>query len=158
VNRLVIRPMHEADIEPVATLMLGNWDGVLAEYHAPELVAGYRAQVSPDWLRGGMERKRVFVVERDGEVVATGALADFGTPEEPMPVVSAFFVRADLHRQGIGRRLLEHLIALAVADGEAALHVPSSRNAVPFYEAAGFAADAEQPDSADEITWMTKRL
>jgi len=33
--------------------------------------------------------------------------------------------------------------------------VPSSRNAIGFYAQLGFTADTEQPDEADEITWMT---
>ena len=41
-----------------------------------------------------------------GKVVATVALADFGTPAEPKYTVSQFYVLTDRHAQGIGRRLL----------------------------------------------------
>ncbi len=71
---------------------------------------------------------------------------------------SVFYLRADLHRRGIGKRLLEHLVATARDIGADSLHVPSSRNAVAFYEAAGFAVDAEQPDAAIEMTWMAMPL
>jgi GNAT superfamily N-acetyltransferase len=105
-----------------------------------------------------MTWKQVFVVEDEDQIVATGALADFGTSDVPKYTISMFFVRSDLHRRGIGSRLLDHLAALAAEVGATTLHVPSSRYAIPFYGHAGFAIDALQPDAEEEITWMTKPL
>jgi len=51
---------------------------------------------------------------------------------------------------------LTHLINLADGEGVQLLRVPSSRNAIPFYERAGFIQDTEQPDSDAGITWMTR--
>jgi GNAT superfamily N-acetyltransferase len=100
----------------------------------------------------------VFVVERNGQIIATGALADFGSPENPKHTVSQFFVRPDLHRQRIGTVLLAYLTDLAEHEGIRQLHVPSSRNAIAFYGHAGFVADSDQPSADDEITWMTKEM
>jgi len=68
------------------------------------------------------------------------------------------FVLPDLHGRGIGTLLMKHLRETARRSGVTCLHVPSSRNAVSFYQCVGFAVDAAQPDSADEITWMTMSL
>jgi GNAT superfamily N-acetyltransferase len=114
--------------------------------------------VTADGVTRQLEKKRVFVVEHDGEVAATGALADFGSPEHPKHTVSQFFVRPDLHGRGIGTRLLVHLTELAEREGIRQLHVPSSRNAIAFYRRAGFEEDMEQPSTDREITWMTRRL
>jgi GNAT superfamily N-acetyltransferase len=46
-------------------------------------------------------------------------------------------------RQGIGRRLMEHIVLHAHACGMTQLHCQSTRNAVPFYEAMGFVAQGE---------------
>jgi GNAT superfamily N-acetyltransferase len=46
-------------------------------------------------------------------------------------------------RQGIGRRLVEHLILHAHACGMMQLHCQSTRTAVPFYEALGFIPQAD---------------
>lgn len=153
-----IRPLAEDDITRVVELSLANFDGVLAEHHSAEVLAVLRADVCPQSLRRQMAEKQMFVVEDSAGIVATGALADYGTPGHPKFTVSQFYVRADRHRRGIGRQLLEHLTALAAAAGADSLHVPSSRNAIPFYERAGFAVDDLQPDAALEITWMTRLL
>lgn len=154
----MIRSMRESDVEVVAELAQANYDGVMAEHHSAGVLAGFRADITPEFFRGQLSWKQVFVAEQDGEVVATGALADFGTLDEPRLTVSQFYVRADLHRRGIGRALLDHLIRLASDSGAHRLHVPSSRNAVVFYQASGFTVDAVQPDAEVEITSMTRPL
>jgi len=150
--------MEDADVEAAPRLTTTNYDGVMAEHHTAEILAAFRADVSPDAFREQMTWKRFWVVEGGGEIVAVGALADFGEPGAPNHVVSQFYVRADRHRRGIGRLLLAHLTGIARADAAERLHVPSSRNAVPFYEDAGFTVDDAQPDAAVEMTWMTLPL
>jgi GNAT superfamily N-acetyltransferase len=156
--QMQIRPMTDGDIGAVVDLALANYDGVMAEHHTAEVLAGFRADITPEFFREQMGWKQVFVVEQAGEVIATGALADFGTPHEPRYTVSQFYVRLDLHRRGIGAGLLDQFVAMARDVGADSLHVPSSRNAIPFYRHHGFSIDAPQPDAALEITWMTKPL
>ena len=155
---MLIRRMTESDIDAVLDLMQRNDDGILAEFHSAEVLAEFRAEMTPQDEREHMVRNQVFVVEEEGQVVATGALADLGTSREPRYIVSQFAVRPDRHRRGIGTLLLAHLVSGALDVHTDTLHVPSSRNAIPFYEHAGFTIDALQPDTAIEITWMTKRL
>jgi hypothetical protein len=47
---------------------------------------------------------------------------------------------------------------IAIAKGAEVFHVPSSRNAVGFYNAMGFAVDEFQMDLQDEITWMSMKI
>jgi len=155
---MMIRPMKEEDAPSVVEMMLSNWDGIMSKYHSQAVVAKFRGEVTPDWLVRQMGWKKVFVVEEDDEILATGALADFGKPGAPRLSVSQFFVQPHLHRQGIGKRLMGHLIQIARDGGCSLLQVPSSRNAVPFYASVGFAVDTTQPDEGDEITWMTVDL
>ncbi|MGV8083588.1 MAG: GNAT family N-acetyltransferase [Coriobacteriia bacterium] len=138
---MLIRRISESDIEPVVELVLRNYDGVMCEHHSPEVLARFRDDVTVQSFRKQMRRKQVFIVEDAGEVVATGSLANFGTAEEPKYTVSQFYVRPDLHGCGIGRRLLAHLIEVANGLDAASIHVPSSRNAIGFYERAGFVID-----------------
>lgn len=46
-------------------------------------------------------------------------------------------------RQGIARRLMEHIVLHAHASGMTQLHCQSTRTAVPFYEAMGFVQQSE---------------
>jgi GNAT superfamily N-acetyltransferase len=155
---MLIRRMNDHDVEPVVELALANHDGVMAEHHSAEILAGLRADVTPQFFRDQMAWKQVFVAEEAGEVVATGALADFGSPGAPKYTVSQFYVRSDVHGRGIGTRLLAHIGEAANSTGADRLHVPSSRNAIGFYERAGFTVDSGQPDAAIEITWMTMSI
>jgi GNAT superfamily N-acetyltransferase len=155
---MIIRRMSEDDIEPVIELMLGNYDGVLAKYHSPEVLAKSRARVTPETLCEWMGWKRIYVVEDEEEIVGTGSLADLGSEREPKLSISQFFVRSDLHGQGIGRQLAMHLVEKARSMGAEWLHVPSTRNAIGFYRRLGFVPDLEQPDVDDEITWMTMTI
>jgi len=150
--------MEDHDVEPVVELALADYDGVMAEHHSAEILAGFRADVTPQFFRDQMAWKQIFVAEEAGEVVATGALADFGSPGAPKHTVSQFYVRADVLGRGVGTLLLAHIGEAAKSIGADRLHVPSSRNAIGFYERAGFTVDSSQPDAAIEITWMTMPL
>ena len=155
---MLIRRMKDHDVEPAVDLALASFDGVMAAHHTAEILAGFRVEVTPQLFRDQMAWKQVFVAEEVGEVVATGALADFGSPGSPKYTVSQFYVRSDVHGRGIGTGLLAHICEAASSTGADRLHVPSSRNAIGFYERAGLTVDNAQPDAAIEITWMTMSL
>jgi putative acetyltransferase len=165
---MLIRPMTEADAEAVSALMLRSYDRVLVHYHSPELIARFREHARPESLREQLGRKEILVVEDAGRIVATGGLGWFDDPDQPGGDrdavaadrrVSNLFVAVDLLGSGIGRRLLDHLVRIAEADGAQRLRVASSRNAVSFYERAGFLVDPDPPDrEIPEITWLLRRL
>jgi ribosomal protein S18 acetylase RimI-like enzyme len=58
----------------------------------------------------------------------------------------------------IGALLIDHLLNVAQYNRITYLHVPSTHNAIPFYEKMGFIKDDLQPNMADEITWMILKL
>ena len=165
---MLILRMTEADAEEVSALIDRSYDRVLVHYHSPELVLHFREHATFESLIEQLGRKEVFVAEDAGRIVATGGLGWFDDPTEPRDEqadvyedaadrrVSNLFVTVDLLGRGIGRRLLDHLIALAAEEGAARLHVASSRNAVSFYERAGFHLDPDPPTEVPEITWLLK--
>ena len=100
---MTIRSIREEDIPSVVEMMLLNWDRVMSKHHSAAVVKKFRGEVTPAWLTRQMGWKQIWVVEEAGEIVATGALADFGSPETPKLSVSLFFVRPELHGRGIGK-------------------------------------------------------
>ena len=154
---MLIRAMTDADAGEVSALILRSYDRVLVHYHSPELIERFAEHATPESLVEQLGRKEVFVVEEAGRIVATGGLGWFDDPNAPREAqaavyepaadrrVSNLFVAVDLIGREVGRLLLEHLVRLAEAEGARRLHVASSRNAVSFYERAGFRATPSRP-------------
>jgi len=129
---MMIRRIKEDDIPSVVGMMLSNWDKIMSKYHSQENCKEVQGEVTRTGSSGRWHGKQVLVVEKDDKIIATGALADLGKPDAPRLSVSQFFVQPHLHGQGIGKRLMGHLIQIARDGAGSLLHVPSSRNAVPF--------------------------
>jgi GNAT superfamily N-acetyltransferase len=167
---VLIREMTDADAEEVSALIFRSYDRVLVHYHSPDTLALFREHATPESLIEQLGRKEVLVVEDAGRIVATGGLGWFDDPVRPRAEqakaseraadrrVSNLFVAVDLIGRGIGRRLLDHLVRLAASEGAQVLHVASSRNAISFYERAGFDLDPDPPGDTPEITWLVRTV
>ena len=71
----------------------------------------------------------VFVAEDDGEIV--------GVLRGRKLRLASLFVSGDHHRQGIGRKLVEHFEQESLRQGETVIRVAATLYAVPFYLAVG---------------------
>jgi GNAT superfamily N-acetyltransferase len=77
----------------------------------------------------------VSVAERDGEIAGFASVvsrADGGAE------LDALFVEPHLWKQGIGRRLVEHVVEVSRARGATFLHVIGNTHAQGFYVSCGF--------------------
>jgi predicted N-acetyltransferase YhbS len=72
----------------------------------------------------------VFVAEKDGEVV--------GILRGRKDKLQSLFVRGDVHRQGIGRRLVHRFEQECEKQGSEKIILMSTLFAVPFYQAMGY--------------------
>ena len=77
-----------------------------------------------------LKSEMVFVAEDNGEVV--GVLR--GRKER----LASLFVRADHHRQGVGRKLVEHFEQACSQISVTVIRVAATLYAVPFYTAMGY--------------------
>jgi N-acetylglutamate synthase-like GNAT family acetyltransferase len=151
--------MTATDISAVVELIKHNWDEVLIHHHRKDTYDLFCSEVTFESFEKQLTWKEMYVLEDDSnEILATGSLANFGTPETLKLSVSMLFVLPELHSRRIGGMLLKHLFDSAQKQGVKLLHVPSSKNAVRFYAHFGFVIDDFQPDEAVEITWMTKEM
>ncbi len=155
---MIIRPANKEDIVYIRLLLERNFDEVMSKHHSKEILDKFKAHNTCDNLLLQLSWKRIYVAEDNGRIIATGSFANFGTEETPKYSVSNFYVLPEFHNKGIGKLLITKLVEDAVAKNAPELHVPSSRNAVGFYNKMGFETDKEQPDLSDEITWMTMRI
>jgi N-acetylglutamate synthase-like GNAT family acetyltransferase len=155
---MIIRLIEEKDVETVSNLIIRNFDEVMSKYHSKEIIEKYKSHSTPEHLISQMKWKEIYVVDMDWEVVATGALADFGSEECPRFSISNFFIKPELQKHGIGRALFNKLYDRAKEGKHQRLNVPSSRNAVSFYAKMGFNVDEVQDCEADEITMMSMNI
>lgn len=101
----------------------GDRDALLAN---PDAIALPMEQIA-----GGC----VFIAERDGFV--TGFAAVISRPDGGAEL-DALFVEPHLWRQGIGRRLVEHVADVARERAARVLHVTGNPHAEGFYTSCGF--------------------
>jgi len=155
-NFIEIRQASSPDIAAIAKIIADNFDRAMPE-HSPAVLEKFKSHCSAEILESQLKWKQIFVVCRNEEVIGTGSLVNFGTPEQAKWSISNFFIVVEHHGKGYGAKLLDHLLTTARAQDVATLYVPSSRTAIEFYRKFGFNEDAVQPseDVADEITWMS---
>lgn len=155
---MAVRRAVESDLKNIKMLIDRNFDEVMSKYHSIEVIKRFKEHNSIGSLKNQLYWKKTYVAEDAEIITGTGAFANFGSEEQPKYSVSNLYVLPDFHGKGVGTQIMNALIADAKEHRAETFHVPSSRNAVSFYEMFGFAIDDLQPDTIDEITWMTMTL
>ena len=133
-SRLTIRPFTAHDQDAAKQLVnagLGERFGFVDESFNPDL-----DDIATHYLLRG----HAFVIaERDGEMVGTGCLVF--APQESSGQMVRVSVRRDLRGQGIGHRLVEHLLSVARAGGLRRVWMETNagwESAIRLYEGCGF--------------------
>jgi predicted GNAT family N-acyltransferase len=121
------------DVADGLVLRLGDWERLGADARPlREAVFIEEQGVPADLERDALDVDALHCVAyRGGRAVATGRLL-------PQAKIGRMAVRADARGQGIGRRVLDALVARAQARGDAAVELSAQRTAVDFYRRRGF--------------------
>lgn len=136
---ITLRCYQETDAESVGRLIADTYSkfnlsfvppGELGLFlgpfrHARSAEAAHREAIAR-MIRSPM----VFVAEHDGEIV--------GVLRGRKDRLASLFVRADHHRQGIGRRLVERFEQECLQQGVTVMRVTATLYAIPFYTAMGY--------------------
>lgn len=133
--------------------LLADFDRYLADLYPPE--SGYGLAVEELQT----PNVRFVFVERDGEVVACGALR----LDEDYAEIKRMYVVPEQRQSGIGQELLTHLEAAAAGSGRQFLRLETSvaqPESIALYERAGFVRiDAFAPYQPDpRSVFMEKRV
>lgn len=103
----------------------------------------------------GWERKQgnrlTVVCESDGRVIGFGEL-------EPNGHIDCFYVHHETQRQGVGRRILAEIEAIATTRGDSRLFVEASITAWPFFTALGYATLCQQTVTIRGIELINYRM
>lgn len=139
---LTIRRATPADIGPLDAMFARSYGPLLrADYPASVLVVALPriSRAQPALLAGG----HYFVAELDGDLLGAGGWsreAPGGGVRPGLGHVRHVATRATATRRGVGRAILQTVLADAHAEGVTELFCLSTLTAVPFYESQGFRA------------------
>ena len=79
------------------------------------------------------------------QCIATGRLVELGNSEAQ---IGRMAVLAQYRNQGVGKKILETLVGLAISQGVKTIILHSQLTAIPFYEKLGFQAQGHTYDEA----------
>jgi GNAT superfamily N-acetyltransferase len=136
---IIVRDYHENDAQSVGRLIADTYGKYNLDFlpaHATGPFLGpFEHAYSPEPVHQAaiaqvIHSEMVFVAEDNGEIV--GVLR--GRKER----LASLFVRGDRHRQGIGRKLVEHFESVSRAQGVQVIRVAATLYGVPFYLAMGY--------------------
>lgn len=143
---ITVRIATSSDLAAVDDLLSRSYPALLKHDYPPSVLVTILPLISranPALLRSGS----YFVAEMDGAVVGAGGW----TPGSPVGLHGQKDLGHVRHvvtdhrrtRSGIGSALMARVFETAIARGMTGLEALSTRTAVPFYAALGFAAQGE---------------
>lgn len=119
-----IRKIKTEDIEKIVEIVNRNYDEVMSNVHSNEVIRKFKEHNTlANWQRQ-MTWKEIFIVEDNDEIIATGALVNFGDSDSPKHCISIFFVNIEVQNKGVGKLLLNHILQVAKSKEISTLHVP----------------------------------
>jgi len=137
---MIIRDYNEdGDVEQVGMLIAETYRKYNLDFAPPEeqqkLLGPFRYAHSTepshrDEIARVLRADMIYVAEDDGEIL--GVLR--GRKER----IQSLFVRGDCHRQGIGRRLVEHFEQECTRLDSRVIRLAATLYAIPFYQAMGY--------------------
>lgn len=135
----IIRSYRESDAEVVGRLIADTYGEFNLSFATPEqkdkLLGPFQHARSAELAHQSaiaqvIRAATVLVAEDDGEIV--------GVLRGRKDRLQSLFVRGDHHRQGIGRKLVEHFEQICLQQGATDIRVASTLLAVPFYQQLGY--------------------
>jgi len=152
-----IRGATLEDCEALCEIHVASIRELGRTHYSPEEVDAWAAGKTPARYEKRIAEQHVVVAERAGVPVG------FGTFDPATGEIVQLYVHPDHAREGVGTRILEHLLQAARAAGCSVVHCAASLNARDFYVKAGFEAGPTRTRrfrSGGEVDCvaMTKRL
>ncbi len=139
---IAIRPSLPADLAAIDALLARSYPVLLKPDYPPSVLVTALpliARANPALVGSG----RYYVADEAGAILAAGGWSTgdpFGGAARPgLAHIRHVVTDHRRLREGIGRALMQRVLSEAAADGATGAECLSTRTAVPFYQALGFA-------------------
>jgi len=140
-TRLTLRAAQPDDLGAVDDLLRRSYPRLLAADYPPSVMVTavpILARARPELLASG----HYFLIWQGARLVGAGGFSL--EPRGGRAKVRHLATDPDAVRQGVGRRLILHVLDKARAAGATEIDALATRTAVPFYTALGFTAQVER--------------
>ncbi len=156
---ILIRVATPDDLPDVRKLLVETWhdthDALLGAERVTEITNSWHS-IETLGPQLGVPDTSFLVAEEDGAIIGHAAV---NARKPPVIVLSRLYVRPDRQRRGIGRRLLEEVIARHDACEVLRLEVEAGNpKGVSFYRREGFRVVGEKSEQGLNHILMEKRL
>jgi ribosomal protein S18 acetylase RimI-like enzyme len=150
-----IREMRDGEEKAICDTVIKSFNEFVAPDFSQEGIESFMDGVKPDLITERVKRGNIIIVAiADKKIVGVIEIKD-------MNHICMFFVDGEYHRQGIGKRLLNHAIKIcrSITKSISKITVNSSPYAVHIYEKLGFQKTSEeQIKHGIRFTPMAKKL
>jgi putative acetyltransferase len=139
IQDLLIRCADVPDVQAIADAHRDSIQSLGSAFYDRDAIGAWQSGICADLYRNAMQNGEVFFVAT-GTVGGRQRILGFSSDYEiqgPLHGTSVY-VRGEAARQGIGRALLEHAEAHAIARGATSIQIEASLGAVEFYKANGY--------------------
>ncbi|APW96297.1 N-acetyltransferase [Halobiforma lacisalsi AJ5] len=139
---LAVREAVAGDAHDVRDVHLTSIEGLAGQAYTDEQIRAWAHDRDPEQYPIDSEKTVFLVAEHDEEIVGFGWMkpnADDYFRADIDGEITAIYVHPTVARNGIGTRIYDELEARAVRAGITSLGLWASLNAVPFYQAQGYA-------------------
>jgi ribosomal protein S18 acetylase RimI-like enzyme len=125
-----LRPFSQEDLYALKGLILTTIDTCYSCVYPPRAIEFFKQYHSPENILERADKGYTVVGESPGKVIATGAIVENH--------ICAVFVVPAAQRQGLGRRIMEHLEDKARSAGYQEVTLDVSLPSKKFYERLGY--------------------
>ncbi len=137
---ITIRPYQEADAGPAGRLIAATYSEYNLSFVPPAELGAYLGPFQyADSTDEGRQKDIARVLQAQMILVAETEQGEMaGILRGRKDRLQSLFVRGDRHRQGIGRRLVEHFEQACLELGGDVIKLSATLYAVPFYQKLGY--------------------
>ncbi|MGA2060890.1 MAG: GNAT family N-acetyltransferase [Thermoguttaceae bacterium] len=125
-----IRQFKKSDLNAVRELILSTINTCYAGFYPPRAIEYFKQYHCDANILERAEKGYTIIVESNGRVVATGTIVENH--------VCAVFIIRSVQRQGLGRKIMEHLEDRAISEGFKEINLDVSLPSRQFYERLGY--------------------
>ncbi|MBI2558957.1 GNAT family N-acetyltransferase [Candidatus Woesearchaeota archaeon] len=129
-TKMDIRGFRSNDAEILSSMIRKCLVTINNKDYSKKVISKMCNKFSPQNITQLSKTRRIYVAVEKLKLIGTASLKKNR--------ILSVFVDPDLHKQGIGRKLVKHLEITAIKEGYNKIEIPSNTTALKFYEKLGY--------------------